>query len=111
MSDGFDALVLDPIYEDPILAVESEYTPTGGSAATIRVIDKTQGVNVGPSVQQSTIKPVVHVRRADVADPPTNGTIKVPKSGGATYRIESWQRVLTGQGTATGELMLILVKA
>jgi hypothetical protein len=72
---------------DPHLATAATYTPEVGAAREIRAVDLTDGVKVGDGeVQAFATVIAADVAPADVADPPTGGTLAL---GGVAYRIVS----------------------
>lgn len=105
MTDTLDDLILGPIYANDLIACDAYYN---GASDPIRIIDMSQGADVGPAEASSvTIRPVAHVRRASVAAEPSQHALVIK---GIAYRIESWRPKLSGSGVTTGELILVLRK-
>jgi hypothetical protein len=103
----FDALVLGPSYA--ILGTTATYTPVGGPAVSITVIDQTKGEEIMTDAAAgiSATVPTVHARESDIADPAEGGTILV---NGTTWIIESSIPAPGPGGTSSGERILILAE-
>ena len=105
MGLDFDALVLGPNYA--IMGVAATYTPSGGSAAAITVIDFTRGevIHEASADGLAVAKPTVHARKGDIDDPAEGGTIVV---NGHTYRIDASLPAPGPGGIDVGEVILVL---
>ena len=104
---------LDAIYASPI-AVDAQIEPgTGGTAANIRVIDKTDGIEISDGGQASTmtIKPAVNVRMTELA---VNSLGKDDVDGGVIvlnskrWTVEAHLMRPSPDGEAAGEIILLL---
>lgn len=108
MSLDFDSLVLGPAYA--IMGVTATYTPVGGPARDITVIDQTKGETIftDAAAGVSETVPTVHAREGDIAVPAEGGTIVV---SGNTWRIDSSIPAPGPGGVDSGERILILSEA
>ena len=110
MSDTFDDLLLGPLYTDGLMSAEAVYDTTG-AATTIKVMDDTDGVDIGaPEATVADVQPAVTARVSDVDENPVDKIIEVPKGSGTTWRIMGARKLLAEAGQTSGELQLILEK-
>jgi hypothetical protein len=107
----WQALHYDPIYS--VLGVDATLSSSGGTSATVVVIDKTAGLPIADArTQIDTIRPVADVRAREleaagiaVSDLP-EGTIDL---NGQTWRIKSYLPRPSPGGESDGEIRLILL--
>ena len=106
----YQALLYSPIYVS--LGVTAELVTSAGTSATVTVLDKTTGIDVGTDTIVETIKPACIVRAAELSDNDITRT-DLPEGqitfNGNTWRIKSTQPKPSPNGESDGEYILFLL--
>jgi hypothetical protein len=106
------ALHLRTLYR--LWGVDAELTPEVGSPLTLRVIDKTAGVEVFDMNGTPSLRPAAQVRVSEIDDAAIARS-ELPGAildmNGKRWRIESTGPMPTTKGEAQGQLMLYLIEA
>jgi len=106
------SLVFGPVYS--AWGVGATITPVDGSPVSVRVIDRTAGVDVAGNADVPTIRPAALVRVSELtAAGLTRSGIRRAEvvMNGTAWRVERTELRPTHRGEADGELLMVLIEA